>query len=480
MFIKGRRFMTLALVPVLAGAFTALPVLAQFTPGPGEGPDQAGGLNPALIKEIQGSLTMTPQLNATRNALAAHKLRELAVNQETLNQTDDLFTHVIKNPGEITNQKQSGRCWLFAGLNIMRPAVIGTHKMKGFKLSQAYEQFWDRLEHANLSLEMAIALRKEPLDSRKNQLLLQNLIGDGGDWSFVTSLIDKYGVVPQDVMPNTYSASHTHTMDNLLATRIRQAILKIREAGNKGASMEQLRAIKTDALKDVYKIAVLCLGQPPQTFKWRYETKDGKVTPYKTYTPKSFYSEFVGVNLKDYVALVNYPGQPMHAKLEWAWYRGMEDRPNVSAINVTSDELANMCKNSVMGDDAVWFASNAGAPGDIKAGLWSDSALDYSGIFGMDFKMDKKDTLQTYEGAPDHAMVFTGVDIQDGKPDKWKVENSWGSKPGKKGWFIITSGWFNHHVYEAIINKKYVPADLLKVDTQKPVMLPPWDPYSYD
>ncbi len=245
--------------------------------------------------------------------------------------------------------------------------------MKAFKLSQAYEQFWDRLEHANFSLEMAIALRKEPLDSRKNQLLLQNLIGDGGDWSFVTSLIDKYGVVPQDVMPNTYSASHTHTMDNLLATRIRQAILKIREAGAKGASMDQMRAIKTDALKDVYKIAVLCLGQPPQTFKWRYETKDGKVTPYKTYTPKSFYSEFVGVNLKDYVALVNYPGQPMHANLEWAWYRGMEDHPNVSAINVTSDELADMCKNSVMGDDAVWFASNAGAPGDVKAGLWSDS-----------------------------------------------------------------------------------------------------------
>ncbi|MEJ2420870.1 MAG: C1 family peptidase [Acidobacteriota bacterium] len=478
--MKPRKLITMALVPALLGAFTALPALAGTASGPAGTASKEAELTPALIKNIQDTFKMTPQMKAMQNALAQHKIRSLAVNREMVNQTDDLFTHVIKNPGSITNQKSSGRCWLFAGLNIMRPGVIATHKMKGFTLSQAYEQFWDRMEHANLSLQLAMSLRKEPLDSRRNQLLLQNLIGDGGDWTFVTALIDKYGVVPQSLMPDTYSASHTGTMDMLLATRLRQAILKMRAASKKGASMADLQQIKTDTLKSVYKILVLCLGQPPQTFKWRYETKDGKVTPYESYTPKSFYAKFVGMDLKNYVAFVNYPGKPEHARLEWEWYRGMEGAHDVAAVNVSAADLAEMCRKSVMADEAVWFASNASAPGDIKNGLWADGVLDYSAIFGMHFDMNKKDTLETYEGAPNHAMVFTGVDIRDGKPDKWKVENSWGTKPGKSGWFIITQGWFNKHVYEVIINKKYVPKNLLELQHQKPIMLPPWDPFSYD
>lgn len=475
-----QRFVPPVALSLALGVLACLPALAQYTPGPGEKPSEQSGLSPEVLGEIQGSLKMTPQLTAAQDALADHAIKDLVINRSLVNQTDRLFTHVIKNPGEITDQERSGRCWLFAGLNILRPVVIGAHDMKDFALSQAYDQFWDRLEHANFSLQLGYALRDEPLDSRKNQLLLHQLIGDGGDWTFVTALIDKYGVVPESLMPDTESASHTGTMDDLLSTRLRKAILDLRAAGKAGASQSKVDAIRLDALKDVYRILVLCLGQPPQSFTWRYETKDGKVSPYKTYTPQSFYKEFVGVDLSDYVRLVNYPGQPMNAKLEWAWYRGMADRPDLTAINVSAQTLSDLCAKSVLGDDAVWFASDAGAPGDRKAGLWADGALDYSGLFGMSFAMDKKDGLQTYDGAPNHAMVFTGVDMQGGKPDKWKVENSWGTKIGDKGWFIITSDWFGSHVYEAIINKKYVPADILKLEDQKPVVLPPWDPFSWD
>lgn len=457
---------------------SALPVMAQYVEGPGEAPSPVAGLTPGAVAEIQKGTEMTPAMRAAQNALSENAVGKLVVDGKKKQDDDKLFTHVIKKPGSITNQAQSGRCWLFAGLNLLRPAVIENHKLKNFELSQAYEQYWDKLERANRSLELAIALRNEPPDSRKNELLLKHPIEDGGDWNYVLYLVDKYGVVPKSVMPDTYSAAHTNEMNDLLSTVIRKGIVSLRAKAGEGATLEQLRAAKLDVLKQVNRILVLCLGEPPQTFSWRYEDKDGKVSAAKTYTPHEFYKAFVGVNLHDYMHFVNYPGKPMNAVLRFAWNRDTADGPDMLAVNVPIDVMKTMAMKSVLGDEAVWFCCNSGVQRDNETGLWDQGIKDYGDLFGLDFHMDKGDQLAFFEGAPDHCMVFVGVDVRNGKPDKWKVENSWGKKHGREGYWTITDSWFSANVYEMLVNKKYVPADVLKLADGKPHIMPPWDPFS--
>jgi bleomycin hydrolase len=463
---------------LVLAVLASVPARAQYKPVAGEPPSAAGGLTPAMLKKLTEAVPMTPQLRADRNALADHSVKSLVLNRDLENRTDTLFTHVIKKPGSITNQKQSGRCWLFAGLNLLRPGVMAKHKMKDFTLSQAYEQFYQKLEAANRSLELAISLRHEPIHSRRLDTLLKHLISDGGNWNYVRALIKKYGAVPEAAMPDDYAASHSGEMDALMAARLRKAVVEIRRAARHGDGVAQLRELKMGALQDVYKILLLCLGQPPETFQWRYEDKDGKVSPLKTYPPHSFYEAFLGKDLTRYVSFVNYPGKPMHARLQWAWERNMADHPDMDAVNIRMPELRAMALKSILADEPVWFGANASAEGDREKGLWLQGIEDMNDLFGVDFSMSKWETLAYDNGTPNHAMVFTGVDVQDGVPVKWKVENSWGAKTGDKGWFIIGGQWFNKHVFEVIIDRRFVPDNLLALTDQKPVLLPPWDPFT--
>lgn len=457
----------------------SLPALTQYVPGPGEDPSPAGALTKELADSIQGSFTLTPAQRATQNALADNEINSLVTDRQRTLADDALFTHVIKG-GKITAQEQTGRCWLFAGLNMVRTPVLKKYNMENFELSEAYSQFYDKLERANRSLELAIALKDEPLDSRKNALLLAKPIEDGGDWNFVVYLVDKYGVVPKNVMPDTWSASHTNQMNRLLSTRMRKGILAIRKAAAGGAGIEALRAQKADTLKDICKVLVLCLGVPPKSFTWRYEDKDHKVSELKAYTPQSFLKDFVGVNLSDYVNVVNYPGKPMHQVLSFSWNRDAADGPDMQALNVATDEMKAMAKALVLADEAVWFCCNSSPQRNSKTGLWDQGIQDYGTFFGVDFSMDKADGLAYGDQAPNHCMVFIGVNVdKTGRSDKWKVENSWGDKRGRDGYWTITDSWFDANVYEVLLNKKYVPPDLLKLLGSKGVVLPPWDPFSY-
>lgn len=467
-------------VPIaLAGAvFAAIPALAQYQPLEGEAPSAAGALTPEMLESLQDAVPITPQLRAGRNALADHSVRSLVINPDVENRTDRLFTHVIKEPGSIANQKESGRCWLFAGLNMLRPDVIAKHKMKDFMLSQAYEQFYEKLEAANRSLELAIALRNEPIHSRRLDTLLRDLITDGGNWNYVHALIRKYGAVPVSVMPDDYAASHSDEMVALMGARLRKATADIRRAARDGAAIAELRQMKVRALQDVYKILLLCLGKPPETFQWRYENKDGKVSPLETYTPRAFCRKFLSDDLNRYVSFVNYPGKPMHARLEWAWERNMADAPNMEGVNIQMSELEAMVLKSILVDRPVWFGANSSAEGDVKKGLWLCDIADTKDLFGIDFSMSKEDTLAFDNGTPDHAMVFTGVDVQKGVPVQWKVENSWGEEKGDKGWFIIDRPWFEKHVFQVVIDRRFVPPALLALSKAKPILLPPWDPFT--
>ncbi|HTJ00785.1 MAG TPA: C1 family peptidase [Dongiaceae bacterium] len=450
----------------------------QYEPLPGEAPAAAAALTPEMLQFLETAVPLTPQLRAARNALADHSVRSLTVNPDVELGTDSFFTKEISAPGSIADQKDSGRCWLFAGLNALRPGVIARNKMKDFMLSQAYEQFYQELEAANRSLELAIALRTEPIHSRRMDTLLKNLINDGGNWNYVRALIRKYGAVPEAVMPDDYAAAHTDEMAALLATRLRKAVAEMRQPAHDHADVAELRQVKMAALQDVYKILVLCLGKPPTSFEWRYETKKGKLSSLETYTPQSFRKKFLDEDLDRYVSFANYPGQPMHARLEWAWERNLADQPNCEAVNIEMSEMEAMTLKSIMADQPVWFAANAAAEHDKAKGLWLQDVEDKADLFGMDFSMTKADTLAYDNGLPNHAMVFTGVDVRQGVPVKWKVENSWGKKAGDKGWFIIDREWFGKHVYQVIIDKRFVPPDLLKLADQKPVLLPPWDPFT--
>jgi bleomycin hydrolase len=465
------------LLPLLV-LLLSVPILAQYVPGPGEDPSPAGALTKELADSIQGGFALTPAQRATQNALADNEINTLVVDRQKTLADDTLFTHVIKG-GKITAQDQSGRCWLFAGLNMVRTPVLKKYNLENFELSQAYSQFYDKMERANRSLELAIALRDEPLDSRKNALLLSKPIEDGGDWNFVVYLVDKYGVVPKGVMPDTWSAGHTDQMNRLLSTRMRKGILALRKAAAAGAGVDALRAQKADTLKDIYRILVLCLGEPPASFTWRYEDKDHKVSELKSYTPQSFLKEFVGVKLSDYVNVVNYPGKPIHQTLSFSWNRDAADGADMRALNVTTDEMKAMAKASVLADEAVWFCCNSSPQRNSKTGLWDQGIQDYGTLFGVDFTVDKADGLASGDQAPNHCMVLIGVNVDKaGRPDKWKVENSWGDKRGRDGFWTITDSWFDANVYEVLLNRKHVPPELLKLADSNPAVLPPWDPFS--
>jgi bleomycin hydrolase len=475
---KLRAMKTAGTAFLVWAALVAFPVLAEYKPVEGETPSAAAALTPGMLKTLQEAVPITPELRAGRNALASNSVHSLVINPEVENRTDKLFTHVIKEPGSIADQQKSGRCWLFAGLNLLRPEVMAKHKMKDFMLSQAYEQFYQKLEAANRSLELAISLRDEPIHSRRMDTFLQHLISDGGNWNYVRALVQKYGAVPEAVMPDSYAASHSDEMDALMAARLRKAVIEIRRAAHEGATISDLRKLKLDALQDVYKILAMCLGKPPESFEWRYENKKDKLSPLKRYTPQSFAREFLDGDLDRYVSFVNYPGQPMHARLEWAWERNMADAPNMDAVNISMEEMVAMTLKCILADQPVWFGANSSAEGNAAKGLWLDGIADTKDLFGIDFSMSKADTLAYDNGTPDHAMVIVGVDVQDGRPIKWKVENSWGEKSGDKGWFTIDSQWFDKHVFQVIINRRFVPPNLAALTQQKPILLPPWDPFT--
>ena len=469
----------LILTALLLAAVTlwALPCLAQYTPGPGEDPDPAKALTPQVLDTLRSSFQHDAATRAAQNALAENEIPSLVTDHEKSLQDDTLFTKVIKT-GKITAQEQSGRCWLFGGLNLLRPAVIKRYNLETSELSQAYNQFFDKLERANRTLELAIALKDEPADSRKMAYILAKPIEDGGDWNYVIFLLERYGAVPKSVMPDTYSAGHTDQMNKLLSTRMRKGVLALRKAAASGATADALQAEKTAVLKDIYRILALCLGEPPRSFTWRYEDKDKKVSPLKTYTPETFYKEFVGLSLRDWVPFVNYPGKPDHTMLRFAWNRDSADGADMLALNVSAEEMKKMAADSILADEPVWFCCNSSPQRNNKTGLWDVGVQDYGDLFGVDFSISKADQLAYLDGAPNHCMVFVGVNIADGKPDKWKVENSWGDKRGREGWWTLTDSWFDAHVYEVLINKKFVPAEILKLQDQQPLVMPPWDPFS--
>ncbi len=433
----------------------------------------AQGIDEALLGEISKGYSASAADKALRNALSVAPINTLAANAEKT-ALDLHFSDMVKTKGH-TDQKSSGRCWLFTGLNVLRAQMIAKYDLGAFTFSQNYLFFYDQLEKSNLFLQAVIDTRKLPFDDRTVDWLFSHPIGDGGTFTGVANLVMKYGVVPSEAMPETYAANSTSQLRSQLSLKLREYGLRLREAAS--ASPAKLKAMKTAQLKEIYHILALTLGVPPTEFQWnRYDAK-GNFVSSGTYTPKSFYKEFLGEDLESgYVMLMNDPCHEYYKVYEIEYDRHVYDGQNWVYLNLPVEDIKQMAIASIKAGKAMYFSCDVGKFLDRKSGIADLDNFDYSSLLGVSFGMDKKERVMTHASGSSHAMTLIAVDLVDGKPTKWMVENSWGETSGYKGNIVMTDRWFDEYMFRLVVEKGFVPASLQGYLSQKPVLLPAWDP----
>lgn len=434
-----------------------------------------GGITPELLSRISEGYAGTPEQKAIRNALATNPLSALAVNAENLAMMDTHFSDVVPSEG-ITDQKSSGRCWLFTGLNVLRAKMIDEYGLGAFYLSQNYLFFYDQLEKSNLFLQAVIDTRDLPSDDRTVDWLFRNPLSDGGQFTGVSNLIMKYGMVPAEIMPETYAANNTSQMATVIKRKLREFGLELRS--DAGAKEKALEKRKVEMLSEVYRLLVYFLGEPPVSFEWTMRDKEGNVLSTKEYTPKSFYEEYIGENLEDnYIMVMNDPSREYGKVYEIEYDRHVYDGHNWLYVNLPIEKIKEMAIASIKGGCAMYFSCDVGKFLDSKRGTLNLDNFDYESVMGTTFGMDKADRVRSYDSGSTHAMTLVAVDIdENGNPVKWMVENSWGPSAGYQGKLIMTDEWFNEYMFRVVVEKQFVPEDVMEMMKQQPIKLPPWDP----
>lgn len=435
-----------------------------------------GGIDNAMMERLRASYKNTPADRAISNALRSTDIDVLATDADNKNLFDDNFSHKVKSKG-ITNQKSSGRCWLFTGLNVLRAQIMKEHGIPELELSQNYNFFYDQLEKSNLFLQSIIDTSKLPMDDKQVEWLFKHPIGDGGQYTGISDNFSKYGIVPKGAMVETHSSSSTSKLRQHITRKLREDGLKLRKMAADKASAKAVKAEKEAMLCDIYRMLALTLGVPPTEFSYTLKDKSGNVVSKKTYTPQQFYKEFAGNNLKDdYIMLMNDPTREYYKLYEIDLDRHIYDGENWKFINLPMDDIKEMAIASIKGDDMMYFSCDVKKFLDRDNGTLDTANFDYDSLFGVSFGMDKADRIRTFDSGSTHAMTLMAVDIDaNGKPTKWMVENSWG-KGANGGHLIMTDRWFDEYMFRLVVNKKYAPAKVLDILKQKPVMLPSWDP----
>ena len=432
-----------------------------------------GGIDSDMLSRIRQGYAATPEQKAAKNALASNSIATLAINSDNLTMCDTHFSHRVPTSG-ITDQKSSGRCWLFTGLNVLRAKMISTHNLAEMEFSQNYCSFYDLLEKSNLFLQAIIDTRNLPLSDRKVDWLLHNPISDGGQFTGVSNLIMKYGVVPKEVMPETFQSDNTRNMRTILSLKLREYALALRNAKSEKAAS----ALKVQQLTEIYRILVECLGVPPTEFEWTHRNRSGEVVSTEKYTPQSFYKKYIGEELEEnYIMVMNDPSREYGKVYEIEYDRHVYDGHNWLYINLPIERIKEMAIASIKDNTAMYFSCDVGKFFDRTKGTLDLANYDYESLFRTSFPMNKRERIQTYASGSSHAMTLIAVDInKEGKPCKWMVENSWGAKSGYKGNLIMTDEWFNEYMFRLVVERKYVPQDVLDMLKQKPILLPAWDP----
>lgn len=422
-------------------------------------------------------LESNPQAKLVMNAVIKNGINAASINNQSLIDNQPVFSDEI-DTGKVTNQKQSGRCWMFAGLNILRQRINEKLNISDFELSQCYTMFWDKFEKSNYFLESIIDTVEEESSSRIVMWILGNPIQDGGQWDMFCNIINKYGVVPKYVMPETYHSSQSNIMNSLLSSKLRQGAMRIRKLYESSKDMERVKEEKSNILGEVYGMLCCFLGEPPKAFNFEYRDKDNMFCRHENLTPVEFYNKFIDVNVDDYVSIINAPtkDKKFNAAYTVSYLGNVIGGRDIKYINVDIDTFKSLVVKQLKDREPVWFGCDVGKMSDSVSGVMDTELYDYNHAFNTDLGMSKGDRLDYGDSCLTHAMVFTGVNLKNDRPNRWKVENSWGDEKGQKGYFIMSDSWFDEYMYQIVINKKYLSDQLLSVLKQEPIKLNPWDP----
>ncbi len=427
----------------------------------------------ALLDRFRAAEAERKELKTLQAAMAKTELKDLAYVPSAAAKLNGDFAIELKTRG-VTWQQKSGRCWLYAVLNILRERISETCKLDKFELSANYLSFYDKLEKANNFLELVIEHADKPLNDRMMEYILGG-VGDGGYWDMATDLVKKYGVVPSSVMPETFQSTHTEKFLKLLNSLLRKDAARLRAVIAAG---EDPRPVKEAMLEEVYRMECIAFGEPPKTFAFEYRDKDNEFHAERDLDGRSFCEKFVGDALDEYITITNHPthGLPMDLYYVFHYMGSMANRDVVN-LNLTVEEMEELTVKQLRDGEPVWFGCDSGAYGDREKGVWDPDSLDFSGLMGgIDFDLSKGDRLEYHDSFATHAMIFVGVNFDEtGAPDRWKIENSWGEQAGKKGYFVCSEKYFREYVYEVIVRKKHLTDAQRALLEGEPRRIQPWE-----
>ncbi|MFT8871561.1 MAG: C1 family peptidase [Sporolactobacillus sp.] len=429
----------------------------------------------AMVKKYAAELHEHAEIKVIQDAMIQSGIRPATLNSASHVAMNPVFS-VEVDTGKVADQKQSGRCWMFAALNTFRHKLNAAFNLKDFELSQNYTLFWDKFEKANYFLESIIQTAEEPLEGRLVSWLLDTPQQDGGQWDMLVAIVQKYGVVPKQVMPETYQSSHTMELNALLNEKLREDAAALRAAVHAGADVQ---AEKENMLAAVYRVLALSLGEPPMAFDFEYREEDKKTFHRElAITPQQFYKKYVSIDLDDYVSIINAPtaDKPFNHTYTVQYLGTVVGGRPIKYLNVDVETLKALAIRQLQDNETCWFGCDVGKYSDSKLGIMDTALYDYETAFATPFALTKAQSLDYKNSCLTHAMVLTGVNLVDGRPNRWKVENSWGEKVGTKGYFVMSDAWMDRFTYQVVINKKYLPDELKAAYAQKPVVLQPWDP----
>ena len=434
------------------------------------------GVTNTQIKRYRKTFEADQSAKVAQNAVSNTELTSLALSRDLVQNMDFSFSTKLDDWG-VTHQRRSGRCWLFATLNLFRVGAMKKMNVKDFEFSQAHVHFWDKLERANHFLEAIVETSDRPVDDRTIHFLLGDPIGDGGQWNMAMNLIRKHGLVPMSAYPESHSSSNTRWMNTVLKDILRTSASEIRGILDGGGSKKEARDHKEARMADIWRILCIHLGTPPAKFDWQWRDKDNEFHRKGEMTPMEFAEEYVDIEWEDYVCIVNDPRNEYYQTYTVDFLQNVAGGPPVVYLNVPSEEMKSVTQRLLEDGTPVWMGCDVGKHMERKRGLWDAELYQLEGLYGVNYGMDKADRLRFSQTMMTHAMLFTGVDVVDGKPRRWRVENSWGDKEsGIKGYYTMNDNWYDEHMFEIAAPREYLTDEMRAGLDGEPVVLPAWDP----
>ena len=434
-----------------------------------------GEITKKQIDKMRKEFESDSSARVAQNAVTSNNLSSVTLRRDLVQEIDFTFSTKL-DEWKATNQKSSGRCWLFATLNLFRTGTMKKMNVKEFEFSQAHIHFWDKFERSNHFLEAIIETSGRPVDDRTIHFLLSDPIGDGGQWNMAMNLIRKHGLVPKSAYPESNSSSSTRWMNSILKDILRSSASEIRGILDSGGSEKEARSHKDSRMEDIWRVLCIHLGTPPESFDWQWRDKNKEFHRRGKMTPQQFAEEFVDVDWEEYVCIVNDPRNEYYQTYTVDYLQNVAGGPPVVYLNVPSDEMKSITQEILEDGIPVWMGCDVGKQMDRKRGLWDANLFETNELYCVDYGMSKADRLRYGQTMMTHAMLFTGVDIYEGKPRRWRVENSWGDDSGQKGFYTMNDNWYDEHMFEIASPKKYLTDKMVKGLETVPIVLEAWDP----